>query len=334
MNLKFLKIIFVTLLLTTFSFCSGKISGGAIHEAPSWFKASFLDIGEDIEEATEENKQVMLFLDLDGCPYCTRMLKESFIQDGPTKSYIQQNFDVININIKGSKEITWSEDETFTEQELAKRLKVPYSPTVLILDQDKNIVVRLNGYRNPIKFKQILEYAHNKYYKSMKLTKYLDKVQNKSIYSFKENTMFKNINDLSNIKEPLAVIFEDKGCFNCNYFHNTTLKNKAVQNAFSKFKVVRLDANSQESITTPEGKETTIKQWVEDINLEYRPGILLYNEGKLIKTVDALLYSFHFKELLLFVANKEYKTNESYLDYLGQKQAELINQGINIDLSK
>jgi thioredoxin-related protein len=291
-------------------------------------------MAEDTEEAAEENRHVMLFLDLDGCPYCTRMLKESFINDGPTKSYIQNNFDVININVKGSREIAWSEDETYTEKELAQKLNVPYSPTVIILDSEQNIVVRLNGYRNPAKFKQILEYAHNKHYNNMKLTEYLEKVKTKTVYTLQDNPMFKDINDLSPIKTPLAIIFEDGGCFNCEDFHNTILKNKEVKNAFSKFTVVRLNATSDKTIVTPEGHSVSVKDWIKEINLDYRPGMLLYNEGKLISTKDALLYSFHFKELLLYVANSEYKTYPTYLDYLRVKQDELLKQGVDINLAK
>ena len=313
MNFKWLQIALITVLLSSFSLGAGKVSGGSMHEIPEWFKSSFLDMAEDTEEAAEENRHVMLFLDLDGCPYCTRMLKESFMNDGPTKTYIQENFDVININVKGGKEIAWREDESYTEKELAQKLNVPYSPTVIILDSEQNIVVRLNGYRNPVKFKQVLEYAHNKHYKNMKLTEYLQKLKTKTVYKLQNNPMFKNITDFSNIKTPLAIIFEDGGCANCDYFHNTTLKDSEVKDAFSKFSVLRFDATSDQKIVTPEGKTTTIKDWLVETGLDYRPGMFLYNEGKLIGTKDALLYSFHFKELLLYVGNSEYKKYPTYL---------------------
>jgi len=48
-------------------------------------------------------------------------------------------------------------------------------------------------------------------------------------------------------------------------------------------------------------------KWALKINLDYRPGILLYDNKKLISTVDALLYPFHFKELLRYVGEKHYK---------------------------
>jgi len=311
----------------------GKVTGGSMHEPPEWFKDSFLDISEDIDEAKEEGKHIMLFLDLQGCPYCTKMLKESFHAQNETSKFIQKHFDVINIDVKGSKEITWSEEETFTEKELATKLKVQYSPTVLFLDYDKNVVVRLNGYRSAKNFKNILEYVNGKHYKNMKVSEYLEKVKDRSIYSLKSNKLFKEVSDLSKVNTPLAVIFEDGSCTQCGYFHNNTLKNKDVLNEFTKYTVVRLDANSTSKIVTPDGKTTTPKQWVQELNLEYRPGILLFNDGKLQQTVDALLYSFHFKELLRYISGKHYKKYDGYLPYLRVRQEDLKNQGINIDIS-
>ena len=335
LNLKFFSLLFATILaISTLNAApKGKVSGGSMHEAPEWFKDSFLDISEDIDEAKEEGKHIMLFLDLQGCPYCTKMLKESFHADNDTSKFIQKHFDVINIDVKGSKEITWSEEETFTEKDLAVKLKVQYSPTVLFLDYDKNVVVRLNGYRSAKNFKNVLEYVNGKHYKNMKLSKYLEKKKDNTIYTLKKNKLFKEITNLSKVNTPLAVIFEDGSCTQCGYFHNTTLKNKDVQGELTKYTVVRLDATSDSKIITPEGKTTTPKAWANELNLEYRPGILLFNEGKLQQTVDALLYSFHFKELLRYISGKYYKEYSGYLPYLRVRQEDLKAQGINIDIS-
>lgn len=340
-----MKQLFKTLILSIFSItllfsfsanaAQGKVVGGQMHDIPSWFKQSFYDIAEDVEEAKEEGKHYMLFMDLEGCPYCTRMLDENFKKDGGNKDFIQQYFDVVNINVKGSVEIAWDEDTTYTEKELAEKLKVQYSPTILFFNHDKEVVVRVNGYRKPDRFKQILEYVHGKHYEKMKLTEYINKVSDKSLYALRDNPMFSNITNLSKISTPLAVIFEDGSCSSCDFFHDNLMNNKDVVNEFKKYTIVRVDATSEKEITTPEGEVTTPKKWVEKINLDYRPGILLYDDKKLISTMDALLYSFHFKELLRYVSGKHYiKYPETYLDYLNVRQDELINKGVVIDLSK
>ena len=327
--------LFIAFGLSTYIQAAGKVVGGQMHETPNWFKESFLDIAEDVEEAQENNKHIMLFMDLDGCPYCTKMLNENFFEKNKTSDFIKKYFDVININVKGSREIVWDEDTTLTEKQLAQKLKVQYSPTILFFDYDKKVVSRINGYRSAENFKYILEYVHGKHYDNMSLTEYANKIKKDSLYSFKENKMFSKTADLSKVSSPLAVIFEDGSCTQCDYFHDRVLKDKDVNEEMAKFTVVRLDAKSTEAIIDPNGKKTTPKEWVESINLDYRPGVLLYDNKKLISTVDALLYPFHFKELLRYVSGKYYiKYPNTYLDYLRVRQDELLKQGLTIDLGE
>jgi thioredoxin-related protein len=330
---KVLGVVFAILLMVANLQGAGKVTGGSEHGMPDWFKASFLDMNEDVEEAKDEDKHVILFMSLQFCPYCTKMLNENFVTEAKLQPYIQENFDVIAIDIQGSKELVIDEDTTMTESDYAKHLKVQYTPTVLFLNQDNEIVVRVNGYRSPQNFKYILDFVKNKEYKNMSLTQYVEKVKNKTFYTLVDNPMFKDIKDLSKINGPLAVIFEDGSCTQCSYLHNTTLKNKDVKEELSKVTIVRYDASSEEKIITPDGKTTTPKQWAKDMILDYRPGIVLFDKKQEIVRIDALLYSFHFKELFRFVSGQHYEKFHTFLDYLGPRQTELLEQGIDIDIS-
>jgi len=333
-SLKILNFIFlITFLFTTLNASEGKFTGGSAHSMPEWFKDSFMDISEDVEEAKEENKHVMLFMTLNFCPYCTKMLNNNFKEGSKLQPYIQENFDVIGIDIKGSKEISVNEDLVLTEKEYAKHLNVQYTPTIIFLNQSNEVVVRINGYRSIDNFKYILDFVKNKEYKNMKLTQYIEKVKNKTFYTLQENKLFNEINDLSKIDGPLAVIFEDGSCTQCDYLHTNTLQNIDVLKEMDKFTVVRLDASSSTKITTPSGVVTTAKKWAEDLVLDYRPGILLFNNKKEQARIDALLYSFHFKELFRFVSTKKYITYKSFLDYLRVRQTQLLKSGKNIDIS-
>ena len=79
-------------------------------------------------------------MDLEGCPYCSKMLKENFINENKTSEFIKKYFDVININVKGSREIAWDEEITLTEKELAEKLQIQYSPTILFLIMKKRLL--------------------------------------------------------------------------------------------------------------------------------------------------------------------------------------------------
>lgn len=256
---------------------NGKITGGSEHETPDWFKQSFLDINEDVEEATQNEKHLILFVDLDGCPYCTKMLKESFISHNETSNFAKQYFDVINLNVKGSREVIWDSKTTLTEKDLAVMLKIQYSPTILFLDSNRNIILRINGYRTAKNFKQILEYIQGKHYKEKTLTQYLASISFLSDQKGKEKVS-KNLRDLSTIKTPLALLFEEKSCSQCDYLNNVTLKNEELKKEIAKFTLIRFDANSEEEFISVDGIKTTPKKFVTTLNLDYRPGILLYNE--------------------------------------------------------
>lgn len=330
----FKLLIIVSLLISSLNATQGKFTGGSPHEMPEWFKQSFMDIQEDVNEAKENNKHVMLFMTLKFCPYCTKMLNTNFEKGTILQPYIEQNFDVIGIDIRGNKEVTVNEDLTLTEKEYAAKLQVQYTPTILFLNQDNEVVVRVNGYRSSENFKYILDFVKNKEYENMSLTEYLEKVKNKTLYSLKKSELFSNSNDLSKVDGALAVIFEDGGCTQCDYLHNNTLQNKDVIDELKNYTVVRYDATSEEKIITPSGVVTTPKDWANEMVLDYRPGIVLFNEKKEQARIDALLYSFHFKELFRYVRLKEYENFNTFLDYLKPRQNELLNRGINIDISE
>ena len=72
---------------------------------PPWFKDSFLDIREDLEEATTVGKRLILCFYQDGCRYCTRLLKNNF-GNREIAQKTQQHFEVIAINMWGDREVT------------------------------------------------------------------------------------------------------------------------------------------------------------------------------------------------------------------------------------
>ena len=58
---------------------AGQLTGGVKYEIPGWFKESFLELADDVEEAAAENKHVLLYFHLDECPYCAKMLEDGFL---------------------------------------------------------------------------------------------------------------------------------------------------------------------------------------------------------------------------------------------------------------
>lgn len=310
----------------------GKVTGGVIHSAPDWFKESFLEIADDVDEASEAGKHVLLFFQLNGCPYCDRMLTEIFEAE-PHKSYLQQHFDVIAINVRGDREIAFNESFSATEKALAEKLNVWATPGIVFLGEGNKQVARVDGYRSPERFRYIMSYVAEKVYKQQKLSSYLKQKLVQDAYTLKPNPLFKELTDLSAVKGPLVVIFEDGSCHDCAEFHERTLADPAVIEELKRFTVVRLDANATTPIVDVNGAQTTPAQWAEGLQMSYRPGVALFAEGKLLRRYDSLLYRHHFKEGLRWIGRGRYR-QESYADYSLRRTEELLEAGVTIDLSK
>ncbi len=310
----------------------GSITGGVAHEAPDWFKVSFLDIADDVDDATDEGKHVLLFFQLNDCPYCDRMLEECFEAE-PLRTYIQQHFDTIAINVRGDRDIAFNENISVTEKELSDILKVAATPAILFLDKNNKTVVRVNGYRAPERFKQVLEFVSTKSYQTTRLGDYLQARLDKNVYQLRPNPLFSEIRDLSTVDGPLMLIFEDGSCYDCKEFHDGILGQELVRKEIEGFTIVRLDASSTETIIDPHGNETTPAKLASKHEMIYRPGVLAFDDGNLVRRHDSLTFPHHFKESMRYVAGRYYQQTD-YRSYSQQRTEDLLSSGVVIDLGR
>jgi thioredoxin-related protein len=303
---------------------------------PAWFKESFLDIGEDVSEAADDDKHVILFLEMNGCPYCYKMIEENF-KGSDYSDFIQERFDVIALNVRGDREVALDADTSLTEKALAEHLGVRYTPTVLFLNQANEPVARVNGYRNVADFKQVLDYVDAKAYQDQTLAAYLDAHKTDSGYSFRKHEQIQeaaDISDLSSIQGPLALLFEDAACVACEALHEGHLASPEVNAALKPFTVVRIDTQSDAKIKAPDGSETTQKQLAADLGVEYRPTLILFDQGQEIARIEGMLYRYHFVGLLEYVGLGKYKQYpDGPFDYINTKTAELTAAGKDVAIS-
>jgi len=329
-----LLIALISMISSSHIVAEGKVLGGKSSEHPDWFKDSFLEIAEDVAEASEENKHVMLFIYINNCPYCHKMLEDN-IKNAPYTDFIQQHFDIIAINMKGDRSVQMNDELSLTEKELATQLKVMYTPTILFLNSNNKIVARTNGYRSVKDFKQVLNFVEQKEYKNTSLVKYLNKHKSK-VYSFRDHPQIKPLTNLKNAAaNPLAILFEDKACFDCDALHNKHLASPEVKEILKSFTLVRLDALSEQAIIDPQGNTTTAKAFAEKLGLSYRPGLVLFDKGTEIIRIQSMLYSYQFAETLRYVGERHYeKYPDKFYDYLNTRTADLTKSGQDVYLSE
>lgn len=312
---------------------SGRVSGGKAHASPDWFKSSFLNFQDEVDEARRAGRHILVFMDLNDCPYCARTLDENFHQ-GENMEYIRKNFDVIAVNVRGAQEVTWIDGATYTEQELALKLKVVGTPALVFIDPDGKKVLQLNGYRTPPTLRHALEYVHRKAYRNESLSAYIEKKRQAPVYAFRDHPRFEKVTDFASYRKPLVVVFEDKNCADCAGFHEKVLNHPDVLAELKPFRLVRLDAYAETPIVDISGARTTPRAWAASLALTYRPGVVLFNEGREAARVEGRLYHFHFKEMLRFVSGRHYQRYDRFASYLADRQPELLRQGVNIDFDE
>lgn len=93
-----------------------------------WFLESFLELADDLEAAHKEGKRLAIMWELKGCPYCKEThfvnLARPDISD-----YIKANFEVLQLNIIGSRKVTDFDGSELSEKELAAKYGVRFTPT-------------------------------------------------------------------------------------------------------------------------------------------------------------------------------------------------------------
>ncbi len=81
-------------------------------DLPEWFKASFLDLREDLFEALQSDKRALVvYFGQENCAYCEALLETNF-GDPEIARYTQAHFDVVPIDIWGDLPVTDIQGET------------------------------------------------------------------------------------------------------------------------------------------------------------------------------------------------------------------------------
>ncbi len=307
-------------------------------DKPSWFRLSFLDIREDISEAAKAKKRLILYFYQDGCPYCKKLLEDNFGQRAianKTKKY----FDVVAINMWGSKEVIDLKGQTTTEKKFATGLKVQYTPTLLFFDEKGKVIVRVNGYYYPQKFMTLLNYVSAKLETKLSFREYLKKNSPaKTSGELQYETGFikppynlKKI--LARNKKPLMVLFEQRHCKSCDELHKDIFKRKASRYELSRFNVLLVDMWSREKIILANGSSSTITQWAAKLKIMSTPSMVFFNrEGKEVFRSEAYLKSFHVNGSMGYVSEGAYLKQPNFQRYLQARRHRIEKKGSKVNL--
>jgi len=140
-----------------------------------WFLESFLDLADDLEAAHKEGKRFVIAWELKGCPYCKETHFVNFAQSR-ISDYIKSNFEVLQLNIIGSRKVTDFDGTVLAEKDLAAKYRVHFTPTFQFFAERagplksmapaKREVARAPGYLRPDDFLAMFRYVREKAYES------------------------------------------------------------------------------------------------------------------------------------------------------------------------
>lgn len=304
---------------------------------PAWFKESFLDFAEDIAEAKQAGKRVMVLFHQDGCPYCNALVERNLSQRDIERT-LREHFDVVALNLWGDREIKNVAGHTFSEKSFAQGLKVQFTPTLLFFDERGRVVLRLNGYLPPERFKLALDYVAGRKEAQTTYQQYLaaHTTQAAGEDMHQEDFFQPPPYDLTRNREaarPLAVFFEQRDCPDCDILHAKVLPDKATRDVIRQFDNVQLDMWSNTPVTTPDGTATTAREWAQELKIQYAPTIVLFDEtGKEVIRSEAALRVFHVQGLFDYVLSGSYETEPEFQRYLSARAEHFIERGEDIDI--
>jgi thioredoxin-related protein len=139
-----------------------------------FFDTSFGDYQDELESAKDENKKgIMLFFEMDECPFC-HWMKINVLNQSEVQSYFKKHFKIFAIDIEGDIEITDFKGNPTTEKKFAfEQFRVRATPVIAFFDLDGKLMTKFTGRAaNSKEFNLLGNYVVSGAYKEMKFSKY------------------------------------------------------------------------------------------------------------------------------------------------------------------
>jgi thioredoxin-related protein len=291
---------------------------------PEWFTLSFLDLREDLEVAVERGKMgIALYFGLEHCPYCERMLHENLAAPD-IRNYLSDHFDVIALDVDGSREVTTLEGETMPERVFAAQRRLNFTPGFTFVDAKGDEIFRIRGYYPPYRFRAALEYVIDRHDRDGSFREYLERADPPPKFELEdinEREFFTKapyMLDRSQVpaERPLVVFFERRSCHACDVLHSEPLSDPGVIARIQQFDAVQLDLDAETPVVTPDGERTTAREWGQRLEIHWAPSILFFDErGQEILRIEAVVGLHRLSTTMEYVLSRAYEEFPTYRRY-------------------
>jgi thioredoxin-related protein len=146
-----------------------------------WFVDSFLELDDDLKGAAGRRKHLAVIWEQRGCPYCRDTHLINFAQKD-IETYIRDYFEVIELNLHGSRIVTDFDGEKLGEKQLAGKYGVRGTPTIQFFPNLSDLgqkaprdreVNRIQGYLVPKDFLRMFAFVAERAYERGSLRDFL-----------------------------------------------------------------------------------------------------------------------------------------------------------------
>ncbi len=152
---------------------------GGLYQQP-FFHEGFLDLGEDLQEAADQGKGLLVLFEQRGCPYCREMHLVNFAKPEIT-GLIEKSYMVVQLDLWGAREVTDFDGEALEERALAQKWAVNFTPTQVLIPAAnagaqsvrEAEAFRMPGYFKPFHHLSGLEYVASGAYADQPFQRFL-----------------------------------------------------------------------------------------------------------------------------------------------------------------
>ncbi|MFG1347000.1 thioredoxin family protein [Xanthobacter autotrophicus DSM 431] len=126
-----------------------------------WYVESFLDLSEDLSNATAKGRHFALQWSQRGCVYC-KTLHTVYFADPAIEGPVKAAFDIVHLDLFGAREVTAFDGARLTEKALGSRERIRATPTFQFFALDggrAREVARMPGLLPPPDFSAMFRYV-------------------------------------------------------------------------------------------------------------------------------------------------------------------------------
>jgi len=291
---------------------------------PAWFKESFLDLRDDLNDAKQSDKRgVIVFLSQKNCSHCQAFI-DTTLSDPVIQDRVQKNYDVIALDIFNDLELTDVDGSVNTIKNFAEKQRARFTPTLLFYGVDGARLLKIIGFYPPMKFNRVLDYIEGGDYQRETLGEYLQKDrtgtgQQNIQYDYTLFSPPPYVLDRTRFKgqQPVLVLFETPNCIPCQRFHEGALKDEKVRRLMPEFEAIQLNRMDNSSkVKLPGGRYLTPQQWSKELQLAYDYSVIFIDEnGVEVHRLDAETGRDRMSGSMQYVLEKSYLQHEQFLQW-------------------